>query len=413
MTCEGCRIVKYCSRECQKSDWKGGGHKVTCKIARKIPADSTLLKLRPPGTCAGEEERAAFVKELLDFDMVFQYAGDHMGNLRHVDLFLPQDKVMQAVFGSGMMLGGSDEREMIHLSARALETFLTRRNLRSFKMVVDDCCFRETRVMTNSGKAFRPLSEHDNLQSFHGSNLVFDRVQDLTCPILSRMNSLKALELDYLTIGPQSLYWSAPGAVQELVLVVSNLAGLVKLGFDDCLFRDGDLERMLRPLVNLRCLSLRGTFGATLPGRSLLTDAGFRAIAENCPSLQSLNLNYHDKATSAGVRAILDRCRHLRELRVLRVRINMQEIPDLLRLAPKLILFSLSMGAEPAPDIRLLYQVTGGKTLFFTEFSGRVDAPQDLPEDIRQELSRTETLVEQIGNKWKDPEVINVWEDLM
>jgi MYND finger len=28
--CTGCSVAYYCSRECQKQDWKSGGHKQTC-----------------------------------------------------------------------------------------------------------------------------------------------------------------------------------------------------------------------------------------------------------------------------------------------------------------------------------------------------------------------------------------------
>ena len=29
--CEQCRLARYCSRECQKYDWKHGGHKHDCR----------------------------------------------------------------------------------------------------------------------------------------------------------------------------------------------------------------------------------------------------------------------------------------------------------------------------------------------------------------------------------------------
>jgi hypothetical protein len=32
--CTGCKRALYCSRECQKIDWKEGGHKVDCKMMR-------------------------------------------------------------------------------------------------------------------------------------------------------------------------------------------------------------------------------------------------------------------------------------------------------------------------------------------------------------------------------------------
>jgi hypothetical protein len=42
LTCAGCRSVKYCSKECQRLDWKEGGHKEEC-------ADLKEQKLSPVG----------------------------------------------------------------------------------------------------------------------------------------------------------------------------------------------------------------------------------------------------------------------------------------------------------------------------------------------------------------------------
>ncbi|VDB91636.1 unnamed protein product [Peniophora sp. CBMAI 1063] len=33
-TCKGCREARYCSRECQLSDWKQGGHRIVCRRVR-------------------------------------------------------------------------------------------------------------------------------------------------------------------------------------------------------------------------------------------------------------------------------------------------------------------------------------------------------------------------------------------
>jgi hypothetical protein len=34
LSCGGCRIAKYCSKECQVYDWKHGDHKAVCKSLR-------------------------------------------------------------------------------------------------------------------------------------------------------------------------------------------------------------------------------------------------------------------------------------------------------------------------------------------------------------------------------------------
>lgn len=33
--CEECLVTYYCSRECQKADWKTGNHQVSCKEVRR------------------------------------------------------------------------------------------------------------------------------------------------------------------------------------------------------------------------------------------------------------------------------------------------------------------------------------------------------------------------------------------
>jgi len=34
LLCSGCQKTKYCSKECQRADWKNGGHKMMCKIMK-------------------------------------------------------------------------------------------------------------------------------------------------------------------------------------------------------------------------------------------------------------------------------------------------------------------------------------------------------------------------------------------
>eukprot|EP01084_Bolivina_argentea_P051391 94530_1 len=41
--CKGCKVVRYCSKHCQKLDWNKGSHKEVCK---------KLLTMPPPFTCA-------------------------------------------------------------------------------------------------------------------------------------------------------------------------------------------------------------------------------------------------------------------------------------------------------------------------------------------------------------------------
>ena len=43
--CAGCKTLKYCSKTCQKEDWKKGPHKDECKYLKyqRVPAQTRLL----------------------------------------------------------------------------------------------------------------------------------------------------------------------------------------------------------------------------------------------------------------------------------------------------------------------------------------------------------------------------------
>ena len=60
--CSGCKIVYYCSKECQKSSWKK--HKVDCDIMKQ--ANRTLTYLKDDVKFA----RETFEQEMLNHDVV-------------------------------------------------------------------------------------------------------------------------------------------------------------------------------------------------------------------------------------------------------------------------------------------------------------------------------------------------------
>ena len=35
LVCQGCSLVKYCARKCQKRDWSRGGHRLLCQGFRE------------------------------------------------------------------------------------------------------------------------------------------------------------------------------------------------------------------------------------------------------------------------------------------------------------------------------------------------------------------------------------------
>lgn len=64
LQCQGCRIVRYCSKACQKDAWKT--HKKFCKLVGLYPKVSTSIRLDPD--------------KVADFDSVLNYAAVHMTN---------------------------------------------------------------------------------------------------------------------------------------------------------------------------------------------------------------------------------------------------------------------------------------------------------------------------------------------
>ncbi|KAF7312973.1 MYND-type domain-containing protein [Mycena kentingensis (nom. inval.)] len=59
--CSGCRLLTYCSLECQKEDWLRGGHKKGCALLRPIAQAEANLDLSP--------EDRDFLRVVMDFDL--------------------------------------------------------------------------------------------------------------------------------------------------------------------------------------------------------------------------------------------------------------------------------------------------------------------------------------------------------
>ena len=75
--CSACRLVHYCSGDCQKSDWKQGAHKSNCKRYQVI------TKLRHAGEARGPEGIIA-ITELREGRIPLAWALDHPPTTRVV-----------------------------------------------------------------------------------------------------------------------------------------------------------------------------------------------------------------------------------------------------------------------------------------------------------------------------------------
>lgn len=57
--CQGCEVVRYCDRKCQKADWPN--HKSHCECFKKIPKVKTAGKLTEP-----QNEQQMLVREKIN-----------------------------------------------------------------------------------------------------------------------------------------------------------------------------------------------------------------------------------------------------------------------------------------------------------------------------------------------------------
>lgn len=304
--------------------------------------------------------------------------------------------------------GGYRPTPKLKLSAGVLYDFLSHRQLKSFDIGWEDCCWEATRQMTDSGRAFKPLGDNDMLEKLRITNGVFDDVHDLVnclSPIL------KTLELPDLTLGEIGSTWSSE-QTDELVSAVSSLSNLVRLRFEDCDFYNSHLERLLSNLPNLRALILTGRFGESCgrPGGSHITDEGCNVIARCCPNLQVLDLSDQKKATASGAKTILEECHHLRELCVSDEQLSARDITRLISLSSTLLLFGRFRRLQ-GDSLKEAIIASGGRTLLIHDFTGLVEL-SGLASSISKKAAESRKMLDDATEKQKDPLVHNEWDDL-
>ena len=397
LECGECNTTLYCSVPCQREDWKY--HKNICKIACKFPPEITQL------TLDGE------AADLKSYDTVLDYASENLINLKHILINTPQAYILDSEDVTGT---SSTPEGKITLTGKKLEAFLKKRKLESVCFTFDDCCWDQIRDMTDGGKVFIPLKDHQNLTHFSAYYPVFGRAEFLA---KSLGTNLKVLSLSCMTLGggtninPPTSWPRRETTV--LISAISRLPNLVKLCLDDCYLKDSDLEPLLSNLTKLKHLTLSGNF----TGRtgSYLTDRGLETIARLCPNLQCLDVGYHHQATTRGVQAILQKCIHLRELDVSRVKIPATDLKTLLPYSNTLLVIrrGTSFFANDRTEKEHLKEAviaTRGRVILSSEMEGLLHLPGVSP-DHRRQYEHSHGLVKQASRRLdEDPSVCNEWD---
>jgi hypothetical protein len=339
--------------------------------------------------------------DLKNYDTVLGYASQNMINLKHLEVTTPQKYI----------LGVMETSSKITLTAKNLEAFFKKRKLESVCFTFADCCYDQIRAMTEGGKAFIPLKNHEKLTHFSAYYPVFGRADFLA---KSLGTNLKVLVLTFLTLGggtnvnPPTSWPRQETTV--LISAISRLPNLVKLCLDDCYFKDPDLEPLLSNLTKLKHLALSGN----LTGRtgSYLTDRGFETIARLCPNLQHLDLSYHHQATTRGVQAILQKCTHLRSLHISGVKIPATDLKTILPYSKTLLFLRRGTSNDRAEKEHLKEAViaTRGRVVLDAEMNGMLQLP-GLSPDYQRQYEHSMGLVAEASRRLEgDPSVCSEWE---
>ena len=265
----------------------------------------------------------------IDLDHALQVARVYMPNLKYVDISIDQHYILEEAFGSFEM--GEPNPNFV-LSSHVLTQFLESKSsdLIAFVFYLDDCCWEEMKVLTDRCRAFAPLARMPNLKKLSLSNFGFDDVESLT---MCLHPGLQSLSLNNAAIGYERV-WSN-SQVDALAGKLSQLSRLVSLSLSDIPLTDKHLRSLLPRLNQLKCLHLCGNFGDTFG--SPLTDDGVKAIAEHCPSILTVDIDYQGNVGSSGILALVQNCPNLLEIGACGTSLGVEDVEDILAVPNKLL----------------------------------------------------------------------------
>mmetsp|Transcript_25325 Transcript_25325/g.53501 ORF Transcript_25325/g.53501 Transcript_25325/m.53501 type:complete len:895 (-) Transcript_25325:24-2708(-) len=379
----------YCSKSCMKDFLEESDPPF-------FDLQSKTLKVRATEDCS---------INTIDLDDAFRVAAEHMTNLNSVDIYISQDYIIKNQYSFG-----SEVNRVLLLSPNELKQFLEkmRTKLISFSFRIGDCCWKEMKKMTDKCRALLPLGTMPNLKKLELSNFGFDDVETLTSCL---SNELQLLRLHYVKMGTH-LDWKS-SEVDALVNKLSELKYLVTLGLPDSSINDQHLWDLLPKLQFLRCLDVSGTFGS---GGSL-TEFGLRAIADNCPELLSLQVNYQPRMTINGIMYLLQKCPELVDLEVGGVITHINQMRQILNSAKKLrVLWFGAIGWRPETrgeqlEIQRAVQATEGRVVLCTVSGGKSEV--NLSAAHRRNQDDSIAKFERAGEQDQDPLVCNMWDGIL
>jgi hypothetical protein len=391
--CSGCSLVAYCSKDCQKKDWKE--HKPFCKLAKEIEPNNERLEIRP-GDDAPDYA--------MDVDLCLEYAQKYLKKLKHVEVFIDQDFLLD------------DFSDMVHtvdglkFTKAPLCKLLQSRNFESVCIGFGDCCWEQISQLTSSGRVYLPLREMGSLQSFSLHNGVVDNMTTL-CDCLPPQ--LKVLKLNYLCREEGEALSSED--CNTLVQAVTNLRQLVQLALADCQLRDKHVSILLSDKrVNLRNLNLAGCFFSDQPG-SYLTDSTLLRIASSCPYLQAIDLSYQIRLSVNGIANFMQASPLLREANFRGIDFPMDFLLQMLThpSASKLYLFSFGSimnGEIDQAGLSRVMEATSGRIVFSHTMLGLIK-PVGISKSIRTAYENSKHILDQAHDVGNDPSVHNKWNE--
>jgi len=322
--------------------------------------------------------------------------------LKAVDIYINQEYVFLEDYndlGKGLLL-----------SSTILQQFLERLSaqLVSFSFALDDCCWDQIKSATDQCRALVPLGTMPNLKKLSLTSFGFDDVDTLASCLSP---DLQVLNLSDVKMGTM-LEWSNL-EVDFLVRKLSGLKKLVSLNLNDIALVDGHLRSLLPHLKFIRCLNLEGKWGAG--GDPPLTDLGLKAIADHCPKLLSLSVNYQSKATVSGIMTILQKCPEIVQLAACRLNIGVQHIKLILTASVTLLNFSFGdmtsiFNQHERSVMQNAVAATKGRVVICT-MNGLFKV--NLSPEHKRNQDSSMAKIERAHEEQRDPMVINNWDGIL